>query len=88
VTEDECKAAINIFEGLFPYIVTKVKDSFCNTLVAGGVPISGEISVGEAFVVKKSRILKGLKKVGILVINRPGSIFYREPDSKPSESMI
>jgi len=87
-TEDEYRVAIDIFKGLFPYIINKLKDSFCDALVASGVPISGGIAVGEAFVVKKAVDMEMFREGSILIVDRPGALLYRELDETTAGKII
>jgi phosphohistidine swiveling domain-containing protein len=79
-SEDEYREATDIFKRLFPYIVNKLKDSFCNALVASGVPISGGITVGEAFPIKRALDMERFQVGSILVVDRPGTILLKELD--------
>ncbi len=87
-TEDEYQVAADIFKGLFPYIINKLKDSFCDALVASGVPISGGIAVGEAFIVKQALDMEKFREGSILIIDRPGALLYRELDETTAGNII
>ena len=87
-SEDECRAAADIFKGLFPYIINKLKDSFCDVLIASGVPISGGIAVGEAFTVKQAPDMEKFRKGSILIIDRPGVLLYRDLDETTAGNII
>lgn len=87
-TEDEYQVAADIFKGLFPYIINKLKDSFCDALVASGVPISGGIAVGEAFIVKQALDMEKFREGSIMIIDRPGALLYRELDETTAGNII
>lgn len=87
-TEDEYQVAAGIFKGFFPYIINKLKDSFCDALVASGVPISGGIAVGEAFIVKQALDMEKFREGSILIIDRPGAFLYRELDETTAGNII
>ncbi|MBA7616755.1 hypothetical protein ES703_24054 [subsurface metagenome] len=87
-TEDEYQVAADIFKGLFPYTINKLKDSFCDALVASGVPISGGFAVGEAFIVKQALDMEKFREGSILIIDRPGALLYRELDETTAGNII
>ncbi len=87
-SEDECQAAADIFKGLFPYIINKLKDSFCDVLIASGVPISGGIAAGEAFTVKQATDMEKFREGSILIIDRPGVLLYHELDETTAGNII
>ena len=87
-SEDECRVAADIFKGLFPYIINKLKDSFCDALVASGVPISSGIAVGEAFTIKQALDMEKFQVSSILVIDRPGTILFNALDDIVAGNII
>ncbi len=56
--DEECRAAVNVFMNLLPYIINRLKDSYCDALVARGVSIIKGTVKGEAFVVKQAQDLE------------------------------
>ena len=87
-SEDECRGAADVFKGLFPYAINKLKDSFCDALVASGVPISSGIAVGKAFTVKQAPDMEEFQEGSILIIDRPGALLYRELDATTAGNII
>ena len=71
-----------------PYTINKLKDSFCDALVASGVPISGGVAVGEAFIVKQVLDMEKFREGSILIIDRPGVLLYRELNKTTTDNII
>lgn len=87
-TEDECRDAVDVSMGLLPHVINRLKDSYCDALVARGVGISEGVVIGEAFAVKQAQDLEMFREGSILVIDRPGAILYRGIDKSLAAKII
>lgn len=87
-SEDECRAAADVFLRLLPHIIDRIKDSYCDALLARGVPICEGRVIGEVFTVKQASDLEEFWEGSILVADRPGAILYKGLDESMAVRII
>ena len=87
-TEKEFLSASETLKALLPDLISRIKDSYANALVAKGVGMNKGTAVGHAYIAKHGKALYDFPKGNILIIDRAGTLMFRDIDKAMATSII
>jgi len=79
-TDKEYLSASEAFNALLPDLISRIKDSYVNALIAKGVGLNKGTAIGNAYIAKYGKDLYNFTKGNILVIDRAGTLMFRDID--------
>lgn len=87
-TDKEYLSASEAFNALLPDLISRIKDSYANALIAKGVGLNKGTAIGNAYIAKYGKDLYNFTKGNILVIDRAGTLMFRDTDKAIATSII
>lgn len=87
-TEKEYLSASEVFKALLPDLISRIKDSYANALIAKGVCINKGTVIGNAYIAKYGKDLYNFTKGDILIIDRAGTLMFKDIDRAMATSII
>jgi len=87
-TEEELRAAADVFKRLFPHVINRLKDSYASALIAIGISMNQGAAIGTAYVAKRGKELQDFTEGNVLVIDRAGTLMFKDINEAVATSII